>query len=76
MCTYPIQDVGQAVRDVLLSVDSSAVVVLVLPAVVLHKEVFEGHHVLLLVGHHQLVVEAKHDELRTKGDRRGGQWEV
>lgn len=67
---YPIKDVGQAVVDVLLSVNSSTVVILVLPAVVLHKEVFEGHHVLLLVGHHQLVVEAEHDELRTKRQAR------
>lgn len=52
--------------DILLRVDGSGVAVLVLPAVVLHEEVFEGHHALLLVGDHQLVVEAEQDELGTE----------
>lgn len=52
--------------DIVLRVHSNAVVVLVHPAVVLQEEVFEGHRVLLLIGHHQLVVEAEQDELRWK----------
>ncbi len=54
----------QTVIDTVLRVDRNAVVVLIHPSVVLQEEVFERHRVLLLVGHHQLVVEAEQDELR------------
>lgn len=63
---YLIQNEGQTLVGILLGVHSSAVVVLVCPAVALDKEIFEGHHVLLLVGHHHLIVEAEHDELWPK----------
>lgn len=50
----------------MLGVDSNTVVVLIHPAVALQEKVFEGHGVLLLIGHHQLVVEAEQDELQRK----------
>lgn len=47
----------------MLGVDSNTVVVLIHPTVALQEKVFEGHGGLLLIGHHQLIVEAKQDEL-------------
>lgn len=63
---YLVQDIKQTVVHILLCVDGTTIVVLVGPTIVLYKKVFEGHHVLLLIGHHQLVVEAKQNELRRK----------
>lgn len=63
MRPYLIQNKGQTLVEILLGVHSGGVVVFVHPAVVPDKEMFEGHHVLLLVSNHQLIVEAEHDEL-------------
>lgn len=62
--SYPIKKVKQAVVDGILRVDSNTVVVLVHPTVTLQEKVFQGHGVFLFVGNHQLVVEAKQDELQ------------
>lgn len=66
--TCLIQDIIHTVIHMLLCVNSYTVVVLVQSGVVLQEKVFEGHGVLLLVGHHQLVVEAEQDELMRKQD--------
>lgn len=65
--TCLIQDVKQTVIDTTLGVDSNTVVVLIHPTVTLQEKVFEGHGRLLLIGHHQLIVEAEQDELCRPG---------
>lgn len=66
LIVYLIQDMKQTVIDVLLREDGCTVIVLVLAAVALHKKLFEGHCVLFLEGHHQLVAETKKNELERK----------
>lgn len=66
---YLVHDVEHAVIKVLLREDGGAVVVLVLPSVVLDKQLLEGHGAVLLIGHHQLVAEAKQNELGSRGKK-------
>ena len=59
-----IENVRERVIDALLGVDGDAVVILVHAAVVFEEEVLQRHPVLLLVRDHQLVVQAKQNELQ------------
>lgn len=70
MHPYLVQNEGQALVGILLGVHRCAVVVFVRPTVAPDKEIFEGHHVLLLESDHQLIVEAKHDELWAEREQR------
>lgn len=58
-----IENIEECIVDPLLGVDGGAVVVLVRAAVVHQEEVLQCHPVVLFVGDHQLVVQAKHNEL-------------
>lgn len=67
---YLLHHVGHAVVKVLLREDGGAVIVLVHSSVVFDEQLLEGHGALLLVGHHQLVAEAKQNELEWKQQTR------
>ena len=65
--TCLIENMEERVIDPLLGVDSDAVVVLIHATVVLQEEILQCHPVLLFVGDHQLVVQAKQNELEGAG---------